>query len=168
MKKTLILVRHATAEDHSFQIKDFDRNLIEKGLNESSKMGDWLADSNISADIFVTSPALRAYQTAEIIAKKLGVNADELVLDKDIYDGGPTAYMYAVNAVSEEFSTLMLFGHNPDITYFAEYMSGSNLGSMKKGGVAIIEFEGLKWEELSAKTGTLTLYKTSKQVSEAE
>jgi phosphohistidine phosphatase len=168
MKKTLILVRHATAEDHSLFIKDFERKLNSKGLGESANMGEWLAAANISADIFVSSPAPRAYQTAEIIAQKLGVNAEKLVSDKDLYDGGPQAYLNAVNAVSEDFSTLMLFGHNPDISYFAEYMSGADLGSMKKGSVAIIEFEGLKWEELSAKTGHLTLYKTPKQVSEAE
>ncbi|MCF2486962.1 histidine phosphatase family protein [Dyadobacter sp. CY347] len=168
MKKTLILVRHATAEDHSFLIKDFDRKLNDKGLGESAKMGEWLAAANIHADIFVSSPAPRAYQTAEIIAGKLGVNLDQLVSDRELYDGGPRAYLNAVNAVSENFSTLMLFGHNPDISHFTEYMSGTDLGSMKKGSVVMIEFEGLKWEELSAKTGQLTLYKTPKQVSEAE
>lgn len=168
MKKTLILVRHATAEDHSFLIKDFDRKLNDKGLGESAKMGEWLATANISADIFISSPAPRAYQTAEIIAEKLGLNAGQLISDRDLYDGGPKAYLSALNSVSESFSKLMLFGHNPDISHFAEYMSGTDLGSMKKGSVAIIEFEGLKWEELSAKTGQLTLYKTPKQVSEAE
>jgi phosphohistidine phosphatase len=168
MKKTLILVRHATAEDQTLLTKDFDRNLNDKGLRDSEKMGEWLAAANISADIFVTSPASRAYQTAEIIAGKLGVSTGELKLDKDIYDGGPKAYIHALNTVSEDFSTLMLFGHNPDITYFAEYMSGADLGSMKKGSVAIIEFEDLKWEEISSKTGHLTLYKTPKQVSEAD
>ena len=168
MKKTLILVRHATAEDQTLLTKDFDRNLNEKGLRESAKMGEWLAAANIKADIYVTSPAARAYQTAEIIAEKLGVSADALTLDKDIYDGGPTAYMHAVNSVSEDLSTLMLFGHNPDITYFAEYVSGKSLGSMKKGSVAIIEFEDFQWAEVSAKTGNLTLYKTPKEVRDVD
>ncbi|TLU99148.1 SixA phosphatase family protein [Dyadobacter luticola] len=164
MKKTLILVRHATAEDQSFRIKDFDRNLNNKGLAESAAMGKWFAANDIKPDIFISSPASRALKTAEIIAEELGVNVSSINLQPAIYDGGPRAYLGAVTGVSENFTILVLFGHNPDITYFAEYLSGANLGSMKKGGAAFIEFENQKWEEISAKTGNLTLYKTPKQV----
>jgi phosphohistidine phosphatase len=164
MKKTLILVRHATAEDQSFRTKDFDRNLNNKGLAESAAMGKWLVEAKVKPDIFISSPASRAYKTAEIIAGELGVNAASINSKPDIYDGGPRAYLGAVNGVSENFSSLILFGHNPDITYFAEYLSGANIGSMKKAGIAFIEFENQKWEEISAKTGHLTMYKTPKQV----
>ncbi|GGB90956.1 SixA phosphatase family protein [Dyadobacter sediminis] len=168
MKKTLVLVRHATAEDQNFRTKDFDRNLNSKGLAEAEAMGKWLAGSGIRPDVFVTSPASRAYKTAEIIAGELGVNASSLITNAEIYDGGPQSYLNAVNAVPENFSMLMLFGHNPDITYFAEYLTGSNLGSMKKGSMAMIDFEGLNWAEISAKTGNLNLYKTPREVREAE
>ena len=166
MKKTLILVRHATAEDQNFRIRDFDRNLNNKGLAESEVMGKWLAESNVKPDIFVSSPASRAYKTAEIIAGQLGVNVSSINSRADIYDGGPRAYLSAITTISEDFSCLILFGHNPDITYFAEYLSGANIGSMKKGGVAFIEFEDQKWEEISAKTGNLVIYKTPRQVRE--
>lgn len=168
MKKTLILVRHATAEDQTLLTKDFDRNLNSKGLGEAAVMGEWLAATNVKPDIFITSPASRAYKTAVIIAEKQGVNIVSLVSKPEIYDGGPKAYLNAVNQVSEEFSMLALFGHNPDITYFAEYISGTSLDSMKKGSVAIIAFENFKWEEISAKTGKLTLYKTPKQVRDVD
>jgi phosphohistidine phosphatase len=168
MKKTLVLVRHATAEDQTFRIKDFDRNLNNKGLAEAADMGKWLANSTMRPDIFVTSPASRAYKTAEIMAGQLGVNISSINTRADIYDGGPRAYLSALTSLPETFSMLILFGHNPDITYFAEYLSGANLGSMKKGAVAVIEFEDQKWEEISAKTGTLTIYKTPKQIREAE
>ncbi|KAA6439983.1 phosphohistidine phosphatase [Dyadobacter flavalbus] len=168
MKKTLVLVRHATAEDQTFRIKDFDRNLNSKGLSEAAAMGKWLAESGVKPDIFITSPASRAYKTAEIISGKLGVNASSLITNADIYEGGPQSYLNAVNTVPENFSMLMLFGHNPDISYFAEYLTGSNLGSMKKGSIAIIDFDDLNWAEISAKTGNLNLYKTPGEVREAE
>ena len=164
MKKTLILVRHATAEDQTFRIKDFDRNLNNKGLSEALVMGKWLSEHKINPDVYVSSPASRAYKTAEIIAEQLGVDVSTIKSQADIYDGGPRAYLHAVTNVSEASSSLILFGHNPDITYFAEYLSGSSIGSMKKGAIAIIEFKEQKWEEISAKTGDLVLYKTPKQV----
>ncbi|WP_031529405.1 SixA phosphatase family protein [Dyadobacter crusticola] len=168
MKKTLILVRHATAEDQTFRTRDFDRNLNNKGLAEAEIMAKWLVSSNVKPDIFISSPASRAFKTAEIFANQLGVNVASINSRADVYDGGPKAYLTAVNTVSNDFSTLILFGHNPDITYFAEYLSGSNIGSMKKSGIAFIEFKDLNWEEISAKTGDLVLYKTPKQVAGIE
>lgn len=168
MKKTLILVRHATAEDQSFRIKDFDRNLNSKGLSEALAMGKWLVQEGVKPDVFVTSPASRAFKTAEIIAGQYKVSMDAVQTQAGIYDGGPRAYLQTVTGASEAHSVLMLFGHNPDITYFAEYLSGASIGSMKKGSAAFIEFKDQKWEEISAKTGDLVLYKTPKQVRDED
>ncbi|WP_353717833.1 histidine phosphatase family protein [Dyadobacter sp. 676] len=168
MKKTLILVRHATAEDQSFRIKDFERNLNSKGLSEALAMGKWLVQEQIKPDLFVSSPASRAFKTAEIIAEQYKLSVDAIRTRADLYDGGPKAYLQAVTTVPEEYSTVILFGHNPDITYFAEYLSGASIGSMKKGSAAFIGFKNRKWEEISAKAGDLILYKTPKQVREEE
>ncbi|QRR03695.1 SixA phosphatase family protein [Dyadobacter sandarakinus] len=168
MKKTLILVRHATAEDQSFRMKDFDRNLNNKGLSEAEAMGKWMAAGQIGAEIWVTSPASRAYKTAEIMAKLLDVAPSTFVSVPEIYDGGPKAYLRAVNTTHVDAESVILFGHNPDITYFAEYLSGADLGTMDKGAVAIIEFEEQEWIEISAKTGKLVLYKTPQQVKEGK
>lgn len=168
MKKTLILVRHATAEDQSFRIRDFDRNLNSKGLSESLAMGKWLVQEGVKPDLFVSSPASRAFKTADIIAGQFKVPVDAIETQAGIYDGGPRAYLQAVTGAPENCDTLLLFGHNPDITYFAEYLTGASIGSMKKGSAAFIEFTDQKWEEVSAKTGNLVLYKTPKQVREED
>ncbi|WP_221390621.1 histidine phosphatase family protein [Dyadobacter sp. NIV53] len=167
MKKILILVRHATAEDQSFKIKDFDRQLVDKGLSEATLMGKWLYGKNINPDHFITSAAPRAYKTAEVVADQMYFDVANIVATQDLYDGGPQAYLSAVNKNPEESRWLILFGHNPDITYFAEYLSGSHIGSMKKCGIAIIEFENQKWEEISGKSGNLVYYITPKEVREA-
>jgi phosphohistidine phosphatase len=167
MKKTLILVRHATAEDQSFRVRDFDRALNNKGLSEATSMGKWLAESRLRPDIFVSSPASRAYKTAEIIADELGFSKSSIISRANVYDGGPKAYLSAVTETPETFSRLILFGHNPDITYFAEYLSGANIGSMKKGAIVVIDFEGQKWEEISGRTGNMVIYKTPKEVRES-
>ena len=131
-------------------------------------MGKWLVQEGVKPDIFVSSPASRAFKTAEIIAGQYKVSIDAIETQAGIYDGGPRAYLQAVTSVPEQYSTLMLFGHNPDITYFAEYLTGASIGSMKKGSAAFIEFKDQKWEEISAKTGDLALYKTPKQVREED
>ena len=168
MKKTLILVRHATAEEISYGVKDFDRRLIGKGMSESAVMGKWLSDNNISPGRFVTSPAARAYKTAEVVADQLKFNIDNIVTYTELYDNGAKGYLHAVNTTPDDIACLILFGHNPDITYFAEYLSRANIGSMKKAAMAIIEFENMSWAEVSAKTGDFISYTTPRQVTEAE
>lgn len=167
MKKTLILVRHATAEEQNFTVKDFDRQLVGKGLSEAALMGRWLVEKNIKPDHFITSAAPRAYKTAELIAGQFQVDISTIITSRSLYDEGPKAYLHSVNTTPESSNVLILFGHNPDISYFGEYISGTDIGSMKKAGIVIIEFEDQKWEEISAGTGKFITYITPRQVKEA-
>jgi phosphohistidine phosphatase len=167
MKKILILVRHATAEEDNFRVKDFDRELVSKGLSESAIMGRWLAGKKIRPHRFISSPAARAFKTAELIAEQLHIEISDIIPVKNLYDGGPKAYLSAVNSTPEDVETLILFGHNPDISYFGEYLSGEDIGSMKKGGIVILQFDDQKWEEVSSRTAQFVSYTTPKQVREA-
>lgn len=167
MKKILILVRHATAEEDNFRVKDFDRQLVSKGLSEAAMMGKWMVEKNIKPDRFVTSSAARAYKTAEVMGDQLRINIDDIKSDRTLYDGGPRAYLSVVNNTPAETEMLILFGHNPDITYFGEYLSGSDIGSMKKGSMVILEFEDFAWAEISAKTAKFISYTTPKDAKEA-
>ena len=164
MKKTLILVRHAAAEDQKLMVRDFERELVGKGKTDSSAMGRWLAGKGISPDYFVSSPAARAYQTAVIMGDQLHFQASEIVKVDVLYDGGARGYLSAVNALPETTNVVALFGHNPDITYFGEYLSGKDLDSMSKCSLVIVEFENHDWAEVSAKTGRFILYQTPKEL----
>lgn len=167
MKKTLILVRHATAEEDNFRVKDFERQLVSKGLSEAAIMGKWLVEKGIRPDRFVTSSAARAYKTAEVMGDQLHINIDDIVTNKGLYDGGPRAYLEEVNNTPADMELLIIFGHNPDITYFGEYLSGGDIGSMKKGSMVTLEFDNFNWNEVSAKTARLVSYITPKDVKEA-
>lgn len=168
MSKTLILVRHASAEEDNFRVKDFDRQLVSKGLSEAAVMGKWFSQNGIKPDRFITSSAARAYKTAEVVADQLRVDISQIVQTESLYNGGPKAYLAAINDTPKETSVVILFGHNPDITYFAEYLSGKDLGSMKKGSAVILNFKNLEWDEVSAKTGVFVSYTTPKDVIKAQ
>lgn len=167
MKKTLILVRHAAAEDQKLMVRDFERELLGKGKTDASAMGRWLVSKNINPDRFVSSAAARAHQTAVIMADQLQFQAGSIVLEDFLYDGGPRGYLSVVNAIPSESEVVALFGHNPDITYFAEYLSGKDLDSMSKCSLVIIEFENLEWAEISAKTGKFVLYMSPRELRES-
>ncbi len=166
MKKTITLVRHATAEDQTMMISDFQRELVGKGKADALEIGKWLAANVGKPERIVTSSAPRASQTAILIADQVQFNSNDIVAEEALYSSGARAYLATVNATQAEVNSLMLVGHNPDITYFAEYLSGADIGSMSKCSVVVIDFD-LEWAEISAKTGKFVSYTTPRQLRES-
>jgi len=68
-------LRHAEAEDRAKS--DFDRRLTSKGFEQSVRVGKFLARSRLIPDLILTSPVVRARQTAEIVGSSLGVEIIE-------------------------------------------------------------------------------------------
>jgi len=83
--KMIYLVRHAAAADRSEPISDFDRPLIEKGKKESQKMANLLKSQGIKPQIYLSSSAIRAVETAQIFAKTFGYPKSKIILDEKIY-----------------------------------------------------------------------------------
>ncbi|WP_373515440.1 histidine phosphatase family protein [Persicitalea sp.] len=155
MPKTLLLLRHAKAEDQSQMFKDFDRELTSRGIMDAARMGHYLKTQGIAVDAIKTSGAARTYQTAKIVAEQLKFEVDNIESVDKIYSGGPQAYLATINATPNAVNTLLLSGHNPDISYLAEYLTNADVGSMQKCSMAIIVFDDQSWAEISGKTGKL-------------
>lgn len=164
MKRILYIVRHAKAEDRSAFMSDHDRQLVPEGIMASARVGKHLRDKGIVANRLVSSTAPRARDTAKVIAEQLGIDPETILLDEKLYDGGPKAYLAAVNNVPDELESVLIFGHNPDVSYFAEYLTHQNVGSMSKGSVAAITFDNLRWSEVAGRTGFLLFYVTPKEL----
>ncbi len=165
MTKTLYVVRHAKAEDRAAFLTDHDRELVPQGIMAAARMGRHLRATGVVVDRILSSTAPRARHTARVMAEQLGLNPDEVLLDEKLYDGGPKAYLAAVNNVPDTCQTVMVVGHNPDVTYFAEYLTHQDVGSMSKGSVVSITFaEETPWAGVSGRTGSLAFYVTPKEL----
>ncbi len=162
MKKTLILIRHAEAEDPAPMSSDFERELTTKGIMDSARTGGYLALKNIHPDKWIASSAFRTLTTAKVIMERLKADTDSIISTRDLYGGGLQAYLKAVNSVPEDCEIIALVGHNPDISYFAEYLTHDDFISMSKCSVMIITFDGLQWAEISGRTGKSEKYFTPK------
>ena len=66
--------------------------------------------------------------------------------------------------MSAACASLMLVGHNPDISYFAEFLTHQAVASMEKGEMIAIQFEILSWAEISGRTGTVLFQKAPNQI----
>jgi phosphohistidine phosphatase len=108
----LVLVRHGQAAPAPLGASDAERVLSEKGQEDVGRMAAALAEAARSKAQVLTSPKVRAVQTAEAIASATGCDAPETAL---CLEGGsdPDAILQAVGSPGIE--TLILVGHEPDM-----------------------------------------------------
>jgi phosphohistidine phosphatase len=135
----LHLVRHGDAGDPAaWNGPDAARPLSDKGRGQAERLGVFLADHDVKMDAVITSPKLRAVQTAEIVAGHLGAS---VTTDDRLGDALDLATLDAVLTDAGDPDRAILFGHDPDFSEFvAELCSASNV-PMRKGALAKIEVD---------------------------
>ncbi|WP_080240267.1 SixA phosphatase family protein [Spirosoma rigui] len=164
MSITLYIVRHAKAEDRAMFMADHDRQLTPDGVMAAARMGRYLRSKGIDPGHIISSTAPRAADTARVLAEQLGQDPARIELDRSLFDGGPKAYLAAVNRQPDGLTSLMLVGHNPDVSYFAEFLTHQSIGSMSKGAVVAVSFDDVNWPEVSGRTGSVAFEMTPRQL----
>jgi phosphohistidine phosphatase len=156
--KELYLIRHAKSSWDYPQLKDFDRPLNERGEEDAPLMGKVLKENNILPQLILSSPAKRALNTAQIIAKALGYPSSKIEELHSIYHGEMATLMDLLNGIDNQYETVFVFGHNPTFTYLAEELGGEYIGNLPTCGVVGIRFEIDDWALLSKGLGTQIYY----------
>jgi phosphohistidine phosphatase len=156
MNKLLLIVRHAQAEQTNNVQKDFERELTTTGFADASRMGRFLSSKKIKPTAVFSSPAHRARTTAQLMAEQLGFDFTSIVLDQEIYESSVRKLMQLINGLDESLTQVMLVGHNPHLSYLAEYLTQYELGDLPACGVVAINFERQAWKEASNGTGKFT------------
>ena len=158
MTRYLYLVRHAEAESPAGGFNDFYRSLTPHGMIDAARMGRWLKSKVEPLTKLISSPAERTRMTTFVFSEQLGVAEDKIIYNENLYEGGPRHYLNAVNELNDKDTAVMLVGHNPGITYFAEYLTHDEFGNVPTAGVVGIAFENLSWLQVSGRTGKLIFY----------
>lgn len=155
MIKYLFLVRHAQAELPSAYLKDFDRELNSTGVIEASRMGKRMLTNPVKPKIIFASSANRTMTTAQILSEQLGYEVDSIIAEPSLYDASMRNLITVIGYIEEKYDSAMIIGHNPTISYLAEYLTNAEIGSFPTCGVVNIQFENQRWAEISGKTGKL-------------
>jgi phosphohistidine phosphatase len=136
----LYLLRHAHAGDpEGWTGDDAVRPLSTKGEGQADRLGAFLARIEFRPGVIVSSPKLRARQTAEIVASKLGL---EVKLDDRLAGGFDASVVDALLADLGNPTRPVLVGHDPDFSELLGWLVGTNRLTMKKGAVARVDVRG--------------------------
>ena len=123
------LLRHGDAEDGAGKA-DADRELTGKGRRQSELAGQALAQIGVKLDACLTSPRVRALDTAQLACRWLGVKPE---VDERLRGGDFDPLELAAGR-----GEVLLVGHEPDFSRAIAVVTGSRV-KMKKGGLAAID-----------------------------
>jgi len=157
--KTIFFNRHAKSDWSDSGLSDFDRPLNKRGLRDAPKMGKRLKDRNESIDLFVSSPANRAINTARLIAAEGDYPLEDIKEVQRLYLPSTRDFLNTISEMKESCGSIILFAHNPGITEVVEYLTNETIGNMPTCGIAKIEFaEAESWKEISGATGRMIYF----------
>lgn len=138
----IYLIRHGIAQERRDDIKDEERKLTKEGQHKTEKVALRLMELGLKFDLILTSPLVRAQQTAEILIKAgLSKNIEE---SAHLAPGGDISkwineWLSHKNYSSE--TKIALVGHEPDLGNWAEILvwgeSKGNLVLKKAGMIGI-------------------------------
>ena len=140
--KTLILVRHAKADNPNSSMHDFDRTLSRCGGRDADVIAKRLAGSGVQADALISSPAVRALSTAEFFAAELRLPVQT---DARIYEAGVSELLAVVRGLDDSHSTVVLVGHNPGISEFLRYLTDENYADLPTAGLVTVSLPLKSW-----------------------
>jgi phosphohistidine phosphatase len=143
MAQQLWFLRHGEAEPHDAR-PDIERRLTERGEEQSRAAGRALAALEITFQLVVTSPRIRALDTARLACEELGC---EILVDEALSSGFDVDQALALAHAAGDQKRVLFVGHNPDFVEIVHDLTGGFV-DMKKGGVAAVRMRGRRRGEL--------------------
>jgi phosphohistidine phosphatase len=155
MQRSLYIMRHAKAEEAHGDLHDKDRELTAKGQQEALIMGTQLARQGFMPEYIYTSVANRTKHTAGLVSDVLKVASANVIEEEELYNSSIRSYLSFINKIDASIKTVLLIGHNPTVSYLAEYLCKAEIGLMPTAGLCLLQITVPSWKEISKESATL-------------
>jgi phosphohistidine phosphatase len=144
--KTLTVVRHAKSSWKDAGLADRDRPLNARGEHDAPMMGARLAASEIRPSLIISSPAVRAWTTARIIAAEIGYPREFLQRDDRLYLAGVRDIMGVLAEQDPGFNSVVIVGHNPGLTEFVNRLVPGLTSNLPTCGMVAVSLDSDDWD----------------------
>jgi phosphohistidine phosphatase len=146
--KTLYLCRHAKSSWDDPGQADEHRPITPQGIKKTQKVIKFLRSRKIIPGLIISSHAVRAYETALLIAEGTGYPEEKILTDRKIYDGYYDRILDLIYGAPNDIGSLMIVGHNPTITHLANLFLHPGIEAMPTSAIVAISFNTREWESL--------------------
>jgi phosphohistidine phosphatase len=141
----LYIVRHGIAIDREDPQSpaDPERFLTEEGIEKTKQVAKGIAALGITADVLISSPYVRAMQTAEIFAAALDYPKQKIRQSNALLPGAEPTVFFRELAKDKQSAVVFCFGHAPHVDGLVAAGVGvkHSITAMKKAGVALLELK---------------------------
>ena len=143
----LYLLRHGIAVEPNASGKDAERPLTPRGRQRLSQIARATGALKISFDLILSSPYVRAQQTAEIVARSLKLRKKLELFEALTPGGNPQALIQHLNSLRPKPKNILLVGHEPYLSKLVALLTAGNTNleiDFKKGGLCRLDIESLR------------------------
>lgn len=144
--KILTIVRHAKSSWDDPSLRDHDRPLNKRGHRDAPAMGLRIAEHGVRPSLIVSSTAVRAWTTAKAVAKAVGYPYEFLEKEPQLYHASVDRILDLIRAQDDRCNNLMLVGHNPGFTDFANFLVPGLTHNLPTAGVVSVEIDRDDWD----------------------
>jgi phosphohistidine phosphatase len=160
--KTLTLLRHAKSSWAESRLADHNRPLNDRGERDVPVMAQSMMDAGIRPSLILSSPAVRAWTTARIIAREIGYPAEFLQRDPALYLANRSTLLDVVSRQENGFNSIVLVGHNPGLTELAQFLVPGITDNIPTCGLFSVSIDVDDWNIRDAGPFELKAYETPK------
>jgi phosphohistidine phosphatase len=163
--KTLTLLRHAKSSWDNSGLADHDRPLNGRGRRDAPEMARRIHEAAIRPSLIVSSPATRTWETAKALATEISYPIEFLQRDNKLYLASLDTLIDFVGQQDPGFNNVVVVGHNPGMTEFANYLCPGLTGNMPTCGVVSVTIDTDDWNLRKNSPVTLNLYDYPKKIN---
>lgn len=143
--KTLTIVRHAKSSWKDSSLPDKQRPLNRRGERDAPEMGRRIHEHGIRPSLIVSSPAVRAWTTAKVIAHAINYPREFLQKEDSLYLASLDEILDVIVAQDNGFNNLMVVGHNPGLTDVVNFLVPGLTNNLPTAGVVSVQIDQDNW-----------------------
>jgi phosphohistidine phosphatase len=148
--KTLLIVRHAKSSWDNASVSDVDRPLNDRGRHDAPIMAQRLIKAGAHIDLFVSSPAKRARQTAESFLREYRKKEAAIQFIPELYHAPVNVFKDVIAGLDEKADSVAIFSHNPGITAFVNTLTSVYVDNMPTCAVFAVTSPAESWQDFQA------------------
>ena len=156
--KIITLLRHAKSSWSDGNLTDRQRPLNSRGERDAPLMGRRINEHGIRPSLIVASPAVRAWTTAKIIAQDINYPLEFLQREDSLYLASTDEILDVIVAQDNSFNSLMVVGHNPGLTEFANFLVPGLTSNLQTAGVVSVQLDTDNWSLYERPAAKLLVY----------
>jgi len=141
-------MRHAKSSWENAEISDLERPLLEMGLKRTHLIIDYMQKKQCSIDMIISSHAVRAVETARLMAYAFNVDENRFSIEKQVYLSGESTLLDQLFDVPPQVHSVLVVAHNPSITNLANRYLKKKLDYLPTSGVVALQFKTDAWENV--------------------